>query len=89
MATTNKNKNVLIHGYKHEKPMLSVLIRYNIGSIDKYDRGRWIGSSDLPKIKEHMLVDPSYRDWYGDPMVDGSCIHNQITFSDFVKKIGS
>ena len=84
-----KNKNVLVHGYKHEKPMLSVLIRYNIGSIDKYDRGRWIGKSDLPKIKECMLSDPSYRNWYGDIMVDGSCIHNQVFYSDFVKKIGS
>lgn len=84
----NTNKKVLIHGYKHEKPMLSVLIRYDIGSIDKYDRGRWITENDLENLHEHMLLDPSYRNWYGDPMVDGSCIHNQVTFSEFVHKLG-
>ena len=83
---TNK---ILIHDGKHERPLLSVLIRYGIGSIDKYGRGRWIGSSDLPKIKECMMNDSTYRNWYGDLMVDGSCIHNQVTYSDFVKKIGS
>lgn len=87
--TANKNiKKVLIHGYKHERPMLAVLIRYNIGSIDKYDRGRWITEKDLPKIREAMSRDSSYRDWYGDPMVDGTCIHNQVTFSEFVHKLG-
>ena len=87
--TANKNiKKVLIHAYKHERPLFAVLIRYNIGSIDKYDRGRWITEKDLPKIREAMSRDSSYRDWYGDPMVDGTCIHNQVTFSEFVHKLG-
>ena len=79
--------SVLIRNGKQERPMLSVLIRYGIGSIDKYGRGRWINPMDLSKIEDNMLADPTCTVGSANMWVQGTCIHNQVSFMDFKFKI--
>ena len=79
--------NVLIRKGHHMGPMHSVLKRYGIGTVDKYDRGLWISEKDLEKIKQKMLEDESLieRLWNGVNyiFVKGTCIHNHVGFHDF------
>ena len=69
-----------------DRPMWSVLNRYNIGHHDKYDRGLWIDPFMLSDIKEHMLNDKSIIEHLlpDQIMVNGSNQHNQVDFLQFV-----
>ncbi len=79
---------VLVRNGRHMRPMLAVLTRNRIGSLDKYYRGRWIEKSDLPSILNAIRNDRSALrcgaaedDW----CCNGTNIHNAAYYYDFVK----
>ncbi len=81
-------KKALVRRKRHQLPMLSVLIRYQIGRADQYGRGRWITEADLPLIKAGMEADPSkITNVGGMPclLVNGSNRHNQVEMADFAE----
>ena len=79
-------KRILVRDGKHMRPMLAVLKRADIGSVDSYGRGRWIAESDLPAILDAIRSHPMARragaaDW--DWLCPGTNQHNSARFSDF------
>ena len=80
-----KNK-ILVRNGQHMRPMLEVLNRYDIGSIDEYGRGRWLHINDLQNLYSSMLQDRTvYKacvpEWVG---VQGTNIHNMTRFGSFL-----
>lgn len=78
-------KKVLIRNGKHMRPMLAVLERYGIGSIDGYNRGRWITEKDLPAIEQQMLGHRHIDVGNGVIYVQGTNQHNHVSNTDFKK----
>lgn len=78
-------KSVLVRNGRHMRPMLAVLQRYDVGEHDQYNRGRWIRESDLPRIYEGMMYDPTpYASHKApDPFVIGTNIHNTVSYHEF------
>jgi len=90
---------VLVRNGRHMRPMLDVLTRYGIGSIDQYGRGRWISEKDIPSILDHMRSDPTAIWFCGQCRceadkpgaycyVDGTNRHNQVSIGDFSQLFG-
>ena len=80
------NKKVLVRDGHHMRPMLAILIRHNLGSLDQYGRGRWISEKDLPAILDAIRCDPTAR--RGGTAEDmwlcqGTNRHNAVWFSEF------
>ena len=76
-------RDVLVRNGRHERPMLTVLKRYGIGTPDKFDRGLWISENDLQKIESGMKTDKTAFNFYGRTLVDGTNHHNQVELMDF------
>lgn len=85
-------KSVLVRNGQHQRPMLAVLNRYEIGQLDQYGRGRWITANDLPRIEAGMGLDPSAQrgEYNGKPylFVKGTNIHSLVQFKDFLELFG-
>ena len=80
-------KKTLIRNGRHMRPMLAVLERNGLGSVDALkdgtSRGRWITEADLPAIRAAIIKEGcSFND--GDALCDGANIHNTVYFRDFV-----
>ena len=79
-------RRMLIRNGQHQRPMLAVLERNELGVVDEYHRGRWIYKKDLPAILDAIRSDPEAirigaADWdWGCP---GTNRHNCVRFSDF------
>ena len=76
-------KKSLVRNGKHQRPMLAVLERYDIGMPDNYGRGRWITEKSLKGIRHCMNIDPSRIVYPDDIFVQGSNQHNHVSLSDF------
>ena len=78
-------KKALVRNGRHMRPMLAVLERYNIGTVDGSGRGRWISERDIPVIRRRMEEDPTRIVNEGYIFVQGTCIHNHVIISDYVE----
>ena len=56
------DKQVIVTGNgKHMRPLLCVLERYGIGTVDKYARGVWLSQDDLQRLLKTMLKDKTCK----------------------------
>ena len=78
-------KQVLVKNGNHQRPMLAVLDRYNIGSLDKYGRGRWISVNDLPDISDRFDADKTAIRYPETVFVMGTNRHNYVNLDEFYK----
>ena len=77
-------KSALIRNGQHQRPLLAVAKRYDIGNPDKYDRGIWISQNDITAIETGMQSDPTAFTFGGRLFVNGTNIHNHVELADFV-----
>lgn len=76
-------KSVLVRNGRHQRPMAAVLSRYKLGVKDQYGRGVWLSEAELCCLKEEMKLDETRILQGAEVYVQGTNIHNHVSFSDF------
>ncbi len=78
------SNKALVRNGRHQRGMLAVLDRANLGEKDTYGRGRWITKDDLPAILQAIRTHPrsvqvSANAW----CCPGTNMHNYVYQSSF------
>lgn len=77
------DRSILIRDRSHQCQLVAVLLRYGIGSVDKYGRGVWISYTDLDSIASRMETDIYRINIFGEIFVPGNNPYSHVSLRYF------